>query len=198
VALEFTGPLTVALLASKKKIDLLWAALAVAGIWLILPLHVAGARLDPYGILLSLAAGLFWALYIVFGKKVGTMIQGGYAASLGMVVASLVTIPFGVSALHLAALSAKVWWVALGVAVLSSAVPYTIEMFAMKKLPTTTFGILMSVEPALAALSGLAILGEQLSPVQWLAILCVIVASGGSALTSRSRSPVVTPAPGLN
>lgn len=184
VALEFTGPLAIALLSSKKKIDFVWAILATLGIALILPLNSGQTPLDPIGILLSLLAGLFWALYIVFGQKLGALIHGGQATSLGMIIASLVTLPFGLTSVKFSDLTPTVLLLGTLVAILSSAVPYTIEMFAMKKIPAKTFGILMSVEPAIAALSGLVILKEHLYISQWIAILCVIAASAGSAKTS--------------
>jgi inner membrane transporter RhtA len=195
VALEFTGPLAVALLSSKQKIDFIWAFLAASGIVLILPLKSGEAPLDPIGILLALFAGLCWALYIVFGKQLGTLISGGFATSLGMIVASLSTLPFGLAKTHLSDFTPKILLIGTGVAILSSAIPYTIEMFAMKDIPTKTFGILMSVEPAIAALSGLLILGEHLQPTQWIAIFCVIVASAGSSKTSLvNQQPIDTAA----
>jgi inner membrane transporter RhtA len=184
VALEFTGPLSVALLSSKQKIDFIWAFLAALGIVLILPLKSGQAPIDSIGILLALLAGLCWAFYIVFGQKLGTLIHGGYGTSLGMIVASLVTLPFGLATVEFRALTPKVLLLGTGVAILSSAIPYSIEMFAMKKIPAKTFGILMSVEPAIAALSGLFILGEHLDISQWTAILCVITASAGSSKSS--------------
>jgi len=193
VALEFTGPLAVALLASKKKIDFIWAILAALGICLILPLKAEQTALDPIGILLALFAGTCWAFYIVFGKRVGTMVHGGIASSLGMVIASLVTVPFVATQIVWSDLTPKILLLGTGVALLSSAIPYTIEMFAMKKVPTKTFGILMSLEPAIAALSGLLMLNEKLDSTQWLAIVCVIMASAGSAKTSKQEQPQSQP-----
>ncbi len=184
VALEFTGPLTVALLSSKKKIDLVWVAFAALGIFLILPLHVDG-QLDPIGIVLALLAGTGWGLYIVFGKKVSALIDEQTAVSLGMGVAAAITLPFGISTIQLAQLTPHIWLQTLNVAVMASAIPYVLEMIALKRISTTTFGVLMSIEPAMAAVSGLLILHETLTVVQWLAILCIMVASGGSAATSR-------------
>lgn len=191
VALEFTGPLAVALLSSKQKIDVFWALLAALGIVLILPLNTGEAPLDPLGIAMALLAGFCWALYIVFGKKLGDIIHGGFASSLGMLVAAIVTLPFGMASAHFDSFTPDIFIMAAGVAILSSAIPYTIEMFAMKKMATQTFGILMSIEPAIAALSGLLILHEQLAATQWAAIACVTMASAGSAKTSRVSIPPV-------
>ena len=186
VALEFTGPLTVAFFSSRKPLDFLWATLAVIGILLILPLAPSEAPIDLVGVILALVAGACWGLYIVFGKKAGEGVQSGIATSYGMLAACILVFPVG--ALHAGAslFSQEVLPMALAVAFLSSALPYSLEMFALKRLPTPTFGILMSLEPAVAALSGLVFLGEHLSLSQWLAILCIMLASFGSAIGSAT------------
>ncbi|WP_164010992.1 threonine/homoserine exporter RhtA [Pyxidicoccus trucidator] len=189
VAIEFTGPLAVALLSTRRPIDFVWALLAVAGILLILPLSEASQPLDPVGVVWALAAGACWALYILFGQRAGAAVHGGTATSLGMATAALLVMPFGVAHAGEGLLNVSLWPAALGVAVLSSALPYSLEMIALKELPTRTFGILMSLEPAIAAVSGLVILGEQLALVQWVAIGCVILASAGSAATARKSVP---------
>ncbi len=188
VALEFTGPLTVALFSSKHKTDLVWAILATIGIILILPLKTGQAPLDTIGILLALFAGACWAFYIVMGNKLGALLHAGTATSLGMIVAAIVTLPFGLATVHFASLTPNVLFWGAAVAILSSAIPYSIEMVAMKKIPIKTFGIFMSLEPAIAALSALLILREHLYTSQWLAILCVITASAGSALNNPGQS----------
>jgi inner membrane transporter RhtA len=189
VALEFLGPLSVALLASRRRLDFVWAALAAVGVLLILPLRAEQAPLDGWGVLLALVAGACWAFYIVFGKKAGALVHGGVATSLGMAVATLIALPFGLSAARLGAVTPRVLAVAFGVAVFSSAVPYSLEMFALETMPARTFGILMSLEPAVAALFGLAILKERLDASRWAAIACVIVASAGSSATAREALP---------
>jgi inner membrane transporter RhtA len=195
VAIEFTGPLAVALLATRRALDFVWALLAVAGILLILPLSEASQALDPVGVVLALAAGTCWALYILFGQRASAAVHGGTATSLGMVTAALLVFPFGVAHAGRALLDVSLFPMALGVAVLSSALPYSLEMIALKALPTRTFGILMSLEPALAALAGLLFLREQLTVLQWVAIGCVILASAGSAASSRQTvvAPVAAP-----
>jgi inner membrane transporter RhtA len=186
VALEFTGPLAVATFASKKLLDLAWAALAAIGIVLILPHSDFSKSIDVIGVLLALGAGAFWGLYIIFGKKVGGHIQGGNATALGMFAAALTVTPTAIPQLHFAEYEGKIWLMALGVAVLSSALPYSLEMIALRRIPSKTFGVLMSLEPAVAALMGFIFLSEELSNMQLLAILCVMGASCGSSLTSRT------------
>lgn len=186
VAFEFTGPLAVALLASRRGRDYLWAAMAVVGLLLLLPLTSFSAPLDPWGVVFSLAAGACWALYIVFGKRAGGEVHGGTASSLGMVVAAVLTVPFGIAHAGSALLAPALLASGAAIGLLSSALPYSLEMLALAHIPTQTFSILMSVEPAIAALSGLVFLGERLAPVQWVAIALVISASVGSTLTAQA------------
>jgi inner membrane transporter RhtA len=193
IAIEFTGPLAVAVWTSKKASDWLWVALAVVGLGLLLPLPGADAAsaLDPLGMSLALAAGLCWALYIVFGQRVALR-YGSLATPLGMLAAALVVTPIGV--LHAgSALRDPQWLVAgLAVALLSSAVPYALEMFALNHLPKNTFSILLSLEPAVGALAGWLVLSERLTLLQGLAILMVMAASMGSAW-SAGRSTATDP-----
>ncbi len=183
VALEFTGPLAVALFASKRATDLLWAACAILGIILLLPLTETSAPLDGLGIFYALAAGGCWALYIISGQKVGTFLPGGTATALGMSVAALLVLLVGVATTRTTFLSWQILPLALGLAILSSALPYSLEMVALKRLPAKTFSILLSLEPALASLSGLLFLNEVLSYPQWLGVGLVILASVGSTLS---------------
>lgn len=191
VALEFTGPLSLALFASRRKLDFLWAFLAGLGILLVLPLNVETAALDPWGILFALGAGACWALYIYFGQKISATLHGGFAAAIGMMIAALVVLPFGLVSAGSQLLDFKLWPTALAVAILSSALPYSLEMIGLRALPPQTFGILMSLEPAFAALAGLVFLNEKLSLMQGLAIMCIIVASGGTSLTSGEKKKVL-------
>ncbi|MEO5968588.1 MAG: EamA family transporter [Bdellovibrionia bacterium] len=185
VALEFTGPLAVSLASSRRIGDVFWAVLAVTGILLLMPVSDASTALDPIGVGYALAAGVAWALYILFGQRAGASMHGGRATSLGMLVATLVVLPIGVFQEGAKLLDLKLFPIAFSVALLGSAVPYTLEMFVLKKLPAKTFGILMSLEPAIAAISGLFLLNERLSLVQWSAIGCIIAASTGSSLSMR-------------
>jgi inner membrane transporter RhtA len=180
VAIEFLGPLGVALLASRRAADFVWALLAVLGLLLLLPLASTAPRLDRLGILFALLAGGGWALYIVSARHAGAE-QAGRTVALGMVIAAVVVLPVGVAHAGAALLDVSLWPIAFGVAILSSALPYSLEMYALTRIPTRTFGILMSLEPALAALAGFAVLGERLTALQWVAIGCVMLASIGSA-----------------
>lgn len=186
VALEFIGPLGVALFASRRAVDFAWTLSAAAGILLIVPLR-AGSGVDPVGVGFALGAGVCWALYIVFGQRASNAGPSGPTAAIGMAVAALVTMPIGAHAVVAHAGERAVWLRALAVAVFSSALPYYLEMLALRRLPARTFGVLMSLEPAVAAVLGFAILRERLSPSQWAAIALIIVAAAGSALTTRSR-----------
>lgn len=184
VAIEFTGPLAVAVLASRRRLDFLWALLAAAGIVLVLPLFEGSVPVDPVGVVWALVAGACWALYIVFGRRAGSSIHGGTATSLGMLTAALVVVPFGAADAGAKLLDPALLPVGLAVAVLSSALPYSLEMVGLKRLPAQTFGVLMSLEPALASLAGWLILREHLDAIQLAAIGCIMVASVGTTLTS--------------
>jgi inner membrane transporter RhtA len=194
VALEFLGPLAVACLASRRAIDLAWVALAAVGITLLLPLQGLSASLNLAGVGFALAAGACWALYIVFGQKAGAE-HGGGAVAFGGLVAALIVTPFGVAHAGWALLDPAILPTAAVVALLSSIIPYSCEMVGLTRLPARTFGILMSLEPAVAAVSGLVFLGEHLTLLQVLAILAVIAASLGTVLSGPSRKGDPTPAP---
>lgn len=191
VALEFTGPLAVALLDSRRPRDLVWVALAVTGILLMRPPWLESGA-DLLGVLLALAAGACWGLYIIFGKRAG-QVGETRATTLGMIIAALVVLPAGIAEAGPRLLNLGVLPVALAVAILSSALPYSLEMYVMGRLPQRTFGILMSVEPAIAALFGFVMLGETLSPLQYAAIGCVIAASLGSVASIRPTVPPIAP-----
>ena len=186
VALEFTGPLAVAVIASHRWLDLLWVALAVLGIALMHAPDTTGP-IDPQGAAYALGAGAFWALYIVFGKR-ASVLGSARAAALGLAVAMLVVVPVGIATAGSRLLDIELLPRALAVAILSSALPYTLEMVALKRLPQRTFGILMSVGPAMAALLGFVMLGEHLSLMQCAAIACVIAASLGSVVSIEQKS----------
>lgn len=197
VAFEFTGPLTVALLSSKRRLDLVWVAIAIVGLAVLLGNghDEGGGALDLYGVACALGAGGCWAAYILFGQKAGAT-NGLQSAVWGITIAAIVIAPVGlIGANSTAILTPEILLMALGVAILSTALPYTLEMFALPRLPTQTFGTLMSLEPAFGALSGLLFLGQALSLLQWLAIAAVIVASIGTTVTGRSAEVVETPYP---
>lgn len=188
VALEFTGPLAIALLHSKRPIDFLWAFLAIIGILLLLPFNSSANSLDLAGILLALGAGLCWAGYIHFGKKAVENQHEGVISSLGMSVAALIVLPLGIALSEVNIFNPSVLPLAFLVAILSSALPYSLEMMALKKLSAKTFGILMSLEPAWAALMGLIFLKELLSPKEIVAIVAIIIASLGGTLAEKNNA----------
>lgn len=188
VAIEFTGPLTVALLASRRLLDFVWALLAATGIVLILPLTGFSEALDGRGVGFALGAAFFWSLYIVFGKKAGEGTHGGPTAAIGMAFAALVSAPFGLVDAGTKLFQWQILPLGLGVAILSSALPYSLEMVSLKRIPLKTFGILMSLEPVLAAIAGIVFLKEMLTPLQLTAIACIVVASLGSSLTARQAA----------
>jgi inner membrane transporter RhtA len=183
VALEFSGPLAVAMLASRRPSDFLWILMAAVGLVALLPLGFGQKALPPLGIVYALAAGVCWALYIVFGRKAGAA-HGGPTTALGTLIGAIVIVPIGFAQGGVQLLSLAVLPAAAGVALLSSALPYSLEMFAMPRMPTRTFGVLMSLDPAFGALSGLCFLGEHLTLIQWAAIACIMAASAGSASMS--------------
>ena len=194
IAVEFTGPLAVALWSSKKPLDFVWIVLAVAGMGLILPLGNASgadmqaAAIDPVGIAYALGAGACWAIYIVVGQRVADRI-GAFATPMGMLVAALLVTPVGISVAGASLLNPEWMLAGLGIALLSSAIPYSLEMYSLKHLPKQTFSILLSLEPAVGALAGWLVLSEQLSTQQLCAIGLIMAASMGSAMTAGQRVP---------
>ncbi|WP_144377523.1 threonine/homoserine exporter RhtA [Mesorhizobium amorphae] len=189
IALEFTGPLSVAILSSRRMIDLLWVVFAAGGLLLLLPLGNGVANVDPTGALLALGAGGCWALYIVAGKRAGQE-HGTLATSLGMAVAAIAVAPIGFAHAGMILFQPDVLLIGTVVAVLSSAFPYTLEMFALRHLPAQTYGTLTSGEPAAGAMVGLLLLGEALPLLQWCAIAMIVAASVGATMTAmRNQSP---------
>lgn len=182
IAIEFIGPLTVALMLSKKVLDLFWAFLAAVGIALILPLSDLQQTLDPIGILFAVGAAVMWGLYIILGKKAGAILPSGIATSLGVTAAFLFITPFGATdALKIFTHSLLIP-IAIGVGILSTAIPYSLEMTALKKMSPSHFGIFLSMEPAIGSLVGLIFLSEHLTLIQCAAVLCIMVASIGSTV----------------
>jgi inner membrane transporter RhtA len=190
-AIEFTGPLAVSIASSRKPIDFCWAALAASGLILLAPIAHLGAGLDPGGVLFALAAGGCWALYIVFGQKAGTS-HGPRTVAFGSLISAFLIVPVGIVSAGPALLSPSVLGRGLAIAILSTALPYPLEMAALTRLPVRTFGVLMSVEPAMAALFGFALLSQRLSMQQTAAIAMIILASIGTVATLRRRAPVPT------
>lgn len=190
VAIEVTGPLLIVLLGARQKLDFLWLTAAAGGLLLLLPLG-ASAPLDPLGLLFAAGAAVCWAFYVIFGRKVSGPL-GHRAVAWGMAIAALFIVPVGVSHAGAALLMPSIFLVGLAVAALSSAIPYLLEMTAMRRLPANVIGMLLSAAPAVAAVIGFLILGERLLWTQWLAIGCIVMASAGSALTIQQ--PISTAA----
>ncbi|HLL02225.1 MAG TPA: DMT family transporter [Myxococcaceae bacterium] len=191
VTLEFMGPLSLAVFGSRRVLDFVWVVLAAMGIALIAPWRGGVGALDPVGVLLALFAGACWAAYIVLGGRVSRVFPGGQSVATGMLIAAVTVLPFALSQGLAARVTPPLFVASLAVALLSSAVPYTLEMMALRVLSSRTFGILMSLEPAVAALAGLVFLREQLTATQWLALVFVSAASAGAVLTSRRMPPPI-------
>jgi len=189
VALEFTGPLAVALFSSRRPIDFVWVVLAVLGLWFLLPLGQSVAQIDPIGALLALGAGACWAVYILTGQRAGEE-HGPATVAMGSLIAAVVFVPMGMIQASDTLFQWGLLLPGLGIAILSTALPYSLEMVALTRMPSKTFGTLMSMEPALAAMSGMVFLGESLTLTQTLALCSIIAASMGSTLTLRRESKV--------
>ena len=187
VAIEFVGPLSVAVWNSRRRLDLLWIALAVLGLIILLLLPLLGTqieRLDPLGLAYAIGASICWAGYIVLGKRTGHL-HGGMVVSLGLLAAAFVVVPFGVAQAGMKLLAPDILLYGLAVAAVSSAIPYSLEIFALKRLSHSAFSTMLATEPAVAAIAGMWVLGEHLSATQWGAIIFIMAAAMGSALTTR-------------
>jgi inner membrane transporter RhtA len=190
VTLEFIGPLVLAVFSSKHRSDFLWILLAGAGIVLISPWNEQ--NIDPLGAFLALLAGGFWAGYILLGGHVSKIMDGTHAVTVGMIFASVVAVPFGLMSGGFHNFTVGMIFTVSAIALLSSAIPFLLEMKALKMLPASTFSILMSMEPAVAAVSALVFLGEILTLTEWLAIGLVMIASAGAALSKRAADKAAT------
>jgi inner membrane transporter RhtA len=177
VTIDFLGPLAVALFGSRRWLDALWAVLAAVGVFL---LTSGGGTLDPVGLAFAVAAGTCWGLYILIGTALARRTTQGLGLAVGMAIAAVVVVPFGVAESGPALLQPWVLAAGFGIALLSSVVPYSLDVVVLRRIPARVFGILMSLEPAVAALIGLVVLGESLHWSQWLAVGCVVVASAGA------------------
>jgi inner membrane transporter RhtA len=179
VTFEFVGPLGVAVFGSRRRLDLVWVALAAAGILLLS--DGGGGDLDGLGVALALLAGAFWAAYILLAARVGQAFPGGGGLALAMLIATVPLTPVGIADAGADLLTPWVLAVGFAVGMLSSAIPYTLELEALRRLPAGVFGVLMSLEPALAAMAGFVVLGEDLAAREIFAILLVVAASAGAA-----------------
>ena len=182
VTLEFVGPLGVAVAGSRRALDVLWVVLAAAGILLLAPLGVLGeVDLDPVGVAFALLAGAFWASYILLSARTGSVFPGGTGLVIALCVGTVALLPVGIIGGGTALLDPKLLLIGFGVAMLSAAIPYSLELGALRKLPARVFGVLMSLEPAVAALVGFVVLGERLGVRAIAAVVLVTVAAAGAS-----------------
>jgi inner membrane transporter RhtA len=186
VTIEFLGPLAVAVAGSRRLVDALWVLLAAGGVVL---LARGGGHLSTAGVLYAAVAAAFWAGYILLSQRVGRAVPGLSGLAVALVVGAILTAPYGLLAGGTALARPGVLAKGVAVALLSSVVPYSFELLALRRLRAATFGVLMSLEPAMAALTGLLFLGQHLRDREWLALGCVMVASVGATAATRARLP---------
>ena len=185
VTIEFIGPLTVAVIGSRRALDGLWVLLAAGGILLLARPWEGGGNLDGLGVVLALVAGTFWAAYILLSARTGRLFPGGTGLALAMAVGALVALPAGIVQGAGALLEPHLLAGGAVVALASSVIPYSLELEALRRLPEAVFGVLMSLEPALAAFAGFVVLDQALAGVDLVAIGLVVVASAGAAGLGR-------------
>lgn len=186
IAIEVLGPLSVALLASRRRLDFVWIGLALLGVAL-LPMGTAQSHLNIRGVAFSLAAAACWGIYVAVGPKVAHL--GPRGVALGMTLASLFVVPIGFSQAGFALIDPGVLMFGLVVATMSSALPFLLDIYALRRLPSNVFGVLMSASPAVSALAGLLVLKEFLSAMQWLGIAIITIACLGATQTASKRQP---------
>lgn len=191
VTVEFLGPLGVAIAGSRRVRDLLWVVLAATGVVL---LSSGGGHIDPVGLVLAASAGACWAAYILLSQRVGQVLKGLSGLTVALCVGAVVTAPYGIVNAGHHLVTGAVIGKGAAIAVLSSAIPYSLELAALRRLKASVFGVLMSLEPAMAALSGLVFLSQHLKLREWIAVGCVMVASVG-ATTERADEPASEPEP---
>lgn len=190
VTIEFIGPLAVAVIGSRRLIDLLWVLLAAAGVVL---LTSGGGALDGLGLLLAFVAGMLWASYILLAQRVGSVFPGASGLAIALAVGAVCLAPFGIWSGGSALVDPSVFGRGCAVALLSSAIPYSLEIAALRRLRASVFGVLMSLEPAFAALSGLLFLSQHLRAREWVALVCVMAASVGATRGARRDELPVEP-----
>ncbi len=184
VAIEFTGPLAVMVFSSRRPIDFAWIALAATGLLLLLPIWSGAPDLDPAGIAFALGAAACWAFYIILGKRLSTG-NGLEAVSYAMLFSAFITVPYGLHETGSALFGWQALWLGLFVGALSSSIPYTLQIVALKRMPRRVFSLTLSMEPAVSALAGMVVLGEFLTLAQWIAVGCVVTASFGATYAAR-------------
>lgn len=187
VTIEFLGPLGVAIVGSRKPLDFVWAAMAAVGVAM---LSFTSGAVTPAGVLFALGAAVGWAAYIVLSQRVGRLVPGPDGLAFALTVGGLALLPFGVAEAGTHLLDLHNLGLGLVVAILSSAIPFSLEFAALRRLSSQVFGILMSLEPAMGAAAGFVLLGQRLSARDVLAIGLVMIASAGATLTAPRRSTV--------
>jgi inner membrane transporter RhtA len=191
VTIEFSGPLALALAGSRRWSDGLWAAGAGAGVALLAT--GVGQHLDPLGVGLALLAGLFWACYILLSKETGRRFESLDGLTVAMSAGGVVLLPFGLVAGGSAMLHPSVLAIGFGVAVLSSVIPYSLELLALRRVSSRAFGVMMSLDPALATAAGFLVLGQHLTAREWAALALVVGANLGNTLSTRAQTMAVPP-----
>lgn len=187
VALEFTGPLGIAMFSSRRPIDFLWIILVITGLLFLLPIGDDINSIDPIGALYALSTGVCWGIYIIFGQRAGAG-YGTATVAIGSFISALIFFPIGLMQTGVEVMfDPAIIPLALAVAVLSTAFPYTLEMIVLTRLSARTFGTLMSLEPCMGAFLGIVFLQEHLTATQWLALLCIVCASICSTSIVRSK-----------
>ena len=193
VGLEFIGPLGLALLSIKQRSDYIWVLLAILGIALMVPWGQANSdNFSVFGALCALGAGFCWALYIYFGQRVVQQNIGMHALTIAISLAALTLLPIGLYHNAAALVDTQYWGKAIAIAILATAIPYALDLKALQHLSKLSYGTLSSLSPALAALTGLVLLGEQISLLQWVALFCVMLASVGVTLRASRKKTIST------
>ncbi len=187
-ALAFMGPLAVAVAGSRRPSDGIWVLFAAAGVVLLSP--GIGQSVEAFGVLIALLAGAFWAGYILISARVGQAFEGGHGLALAMAVGALVMLPAGIAVGGSALLQPELLAVGFGVAILSTAIPYSLELEALRRVPPGTVGVLMSMQPAVAVVIGFIALGQGLAASELLAVGLIVIASAGALGSSRGPAPV--------
>ncbi|WP_432496913.1 EamA family transporter [Kineococcus gypseus] len=196
VTCEFLGPLTLSAVLTRRRRDLVWVALALAGVLLLgLGGDGEGSRLEPVGVLLALLAGAFWAGYVLLSARVGAAVPGQGGLAVASVVAGALVLPLGAAGAGADLLHGHVLALGLVAALMSSVLPYSLELVALRRLPERTFGVLLSLEPAIAALVGWLLLSQALPATSVLAIAVVVVASAGATATGERGHVPADPEP---
>lgn len=189
-AIEFSGPITVAVISSRRIIDFIWIGLAVLGLYLLMPLAATSVALDSTGVVYAIIAAICWGVYIIAGQKAGAD-NGFRTAALGVMIAALIVLPVGFAHSGFALFDPAILPLGIATAILTSAVPFTLEMLALQRISALAFGTLLSLEPAIASLVGFVFLHEALALLQCFAIALIVVASIGITLSAGTKRPKI-------